>query len=82
MEKGCGDGHDRSEKEKAVTQPRGKLDCSKIKAVMFVPHTEGSMLALALRELENLMEKLTGYRIKIQERAGDPQVQSMVRAGL
>ena len=58
--------------EKAVPQPGGKLDCSKIKAVMFVPHTEGSMLALALRELENLMEKITGYRIKIQERAGDP----------
>ena len=72
LEKGSGDGSERSKEEKAVTQPGGKLDCSNIKADMFVPNTEGSILALALRELENLMEKLTGYRIKIQERAGHP----------
>ena len=52
--------------------PSGKLDCSNVKAVIFVPHTEGSVLAKALRELEELMFKITGYRIKIQERAGTP----------
>ena len=55
------------------TIPRcGGDEDNKIKAVLFVPHTEGSCLAKALRELEAMLEKMTGYRIKIQERAGEP----------
>ena len=42
----------------------------KIKAVLFVPYTKGSRLAKELRENEEIMEKLTGYRLKIVERSG------------
>ena len=52
--------------------PAGGDPDNRTKAVLFVPHTEGSCLAKALRELENMLEKMTGYRIKIQERAGEP----------
>ena len=42
-----------------------------VKSVIFVPHTQGSKLAKALREEEEMMERITGYRLKIVERAGD-----------
>lgn len=44
---------------------------SKVKAVMFVPQTKGSRLAKMLREKEYEMEKLSGFRMKIVERAGE-----------
>ena len=34
-------------------------------------NTQGSSLAKALREEEEMMEKITGYKLKIVERAGD-----------
>ena len=43
---------------------------SQVKAVMFVPYTKGSKLAKKLRENEEAMEKVTGYRLKIVERSG------------
>ena len=43
---------------------------STAKAVMFIPYTHGSLLAKKLREQETDMEKLTGYRLKVVERAG------------
>ena len=43
---------------------------NKVKAVMFVPYTPKSKLAVQLREAEEKLESLTGYRIKIVERAG------------
>ena len=43
---------------------------SEVRAVIFVPYTPGSKLAKELRQNEELMEKLTGVRIKIQERTG------------
>ena len=43
---------------------------STAKAVMFIPYTNGSLLAKKLREQETDMEKLTGYRLKVVERAG------------
>ena len=41
-----------------------------VKAVVFVPHTIGSKLAMNLREKELELEHLTGYRLKVVERAG------------
>ena len=43
---------------------------SKIKAVMFVPHTPGSELAKKLRENEEDLVKITGTKVKIIERTG------------
>ena len=43
---------------------------NKVKAVMFVQHTPFSELAKRLRKAEEKLEDLTGYRIKIVERAG------------
>ena len=43
---------------------------NKIKAVMFVPYTNGSELAKRLRENEENLNKITKNRIKIVERTG------------
>jgi hypothetical protein len=43
---------------------------SHVKAVIFVPQTEHSRLAQRLRENEEEMFKVTGYKMKIVERAG------------
>lgn len=42
-----------------------------IKAVMFIPYTTGSKLAKSLREAEEKLGSLTGYRLKVVEKAGD-----------
>jgi hypothetical protein len=42
-----------------------------VKAVMFVPYTAGSKLAKQLREAEEKLGSLTGYRLKMVEKAGD-----------
>ena len=55
---------DRNNKDKEQT------DGKKIKAVMFVPYTRHSELAAKLRENEEKMEQLTGYRIKIVKKGG------------
>ena len=41
-----------------------------VKAVLFVPYTVGSILAKKMRDAENTMQEMTGYRLKIVERAG------------
>ena len=38
---------------------------NKIKAVMFIPYTKHSELAQRMRESEEKMESMTGYRLKI-----------------
>ena len=43
---------------------------SDIKAVMFVPFTAHSELAIRLRESEEKMKALTGYRMKVVEKVG------------
>jgi hypothetical protein len=43
---------------------------SKIKSVMFVPFTKHSELATRLRDNEERMEQMTGYKLKIVERGG------------
>ena len=52
------------EREQATNQK------SLIKAVIFVPQTEHSGLDKTLRENEEEMLKVTGYKLKIVERAG------------
>ena len=51
----------RSEEEPKPKEARK----STIKAVLFCPHTEGGILAKRLREAEEKLESLTGYRLKI-----------------
>ena len=43
---------------------------SEVKSVIFVPQTKHSELAKKLRECENELVKVTGYKIKIVERCG------------
>ena len=50
------------EKEANMTDP--------VKAVMFIPFTVGSGLAKKLKEAEEKMQSLTGYWLKMVERAG------------
>ena len=47
-----------------------KKQQEKAKAVLFTPYTNHSELAKKLREAEEKLEELTGYRLKIVERAG------------
>ena len=58
----------------------GKKETSKIKSVMFVPHTPGSELAKRLRENEEQLVKLTGSKIKIVERTGTKLQDLLTRA--
>ena len=71
-------------------QPRtGKTKCTSteeqdqgkpVKAVMFVPYTVGSELAKRLRDAEGKLETLTGYRLKIVERAGTNLVDILTKS--
>ena len=51
-----------------------KNDDREVKAVMFCPYTPARDLAKRLREAENEMNKLTSYRMKVVEEAGDKLV--------
>jgi hypothetical protein len=53
---------------------------SKVKAVMFVPFTAHSELATRLRESEEKMEGMTGYRMKIVEKGGTKMVDILHKA--
>ena len=60
-----------SEDEREKNQKSGMESKKKDpKAVIFVPFTPGSALAKELREVEEMLEKLSGTRFKIVERAG------------
>ena len=59
-------GRDRGENEKENDTG------SSAKAVIYVPHTWGSLLAKEMREKEIEIEKLTGYKLKIVEKVGEP----------
>ena len=58
----------------------GKNPRKKVKSVMFVPYTKHSELATRLREDEEKMEALTGYRIKIVEKGGTKLVDILHKA--
>ena len=69
---------DESKTNKAGTQTG--INTKKIKGVMFVPYTKHSELALRLRESEEKMEEMTGYRIKIVEKGGTKLVDILHKA--
>ena len=52
------------------------------KAVVFVPYTTGSMLAKRMREEETVLEKMTGYRLKVVERGGTKLEDILVRKNI
>ena len=56
--------------KKSIARVAGKM-VPEIKAVMFVPYTTGSKLAKSLREAEEKLGSLTGYRLNMVEKAGD-----------
>jgi hypothetical protein len=51
-----------------------------VKAVMFVPFTKHSELANRLRDNEEKMESMSGYRMKIVERGGSKLVDMLHKA--
>ena len=59
-------GERKSEMQSTSVQEKSK----EVKTVMFVPYTQGSELAKRLRDAENTLQELTGYKIKIVERTG------------
>ena len=62
------------------TNYKGQGHKSKIKAVMFVPFTRHSELAARLRENEERMEAMSGYRLKIVEKGGTKLVDILHKA--
>ena len=55
-------------------------DKPKVKAVMFVPFTKHSELANRLRDNEEKMESMSGYRMKVVERGGSKLVDLLHKA--
>ena len=55
---------------KDVKRDAGKMEVE-IKAVMFIPFTTGSKLANNLREAAEKLGSMTGYRLKLLEKAAD-----------
>ena len=76
QENSCGQENTKENARKGVPEKpetsskKNKNQESKIKAVMFVPFTQGSELAKLLRENEENLVKLTGSKVKIVERTG------------
>ena len=60
----------RGGEKKREIRDAGKMG-TEVKAVMFIPYTTGSRLAKNLREAEEKLGSLTGYRLKMVEKAGD-----------
>ena len=58
----------------------GKGGSKEIKSVMFIPYTAHSELATRMRENEEMMKEMTGYRIKIVEKTGVKLVDMLHRA--
>jgi hypothetical protein len=69
------EGENHSQRDKNEKEQNG----GGAKAVIFVPYTIGSLLAKEMREKENELEKLTGYRLKIVEKVGDPLERMIVK---
>ena len=69
-----------SDMENTTKMSKNMTTTKKIKGVMFVPYTKHSELALRLRESEEKMEEMTGYRIKIVEKGGTKLVDILHKA--
>ena len=54
----------------ATEKKKNVQSSGKVKAVMFTPYTHQSELAKELRQAETKLEELTGYKLKVVERAG------------
>ena len=65
---------------KTTTTNKQEQGKSKIKAVMFIPYTRHSELAVRIRENEERMEKMIGYRLKIVEKGGSKLVDLLHKA--
>ena len=71
----------KNRKQTEMTEMGDKQEpAKKIKGVMFVPYTKHSELAIRLRENEERMESLTGYKIKIVEKGGTKLVDMLHKA--
>ena len=77
-----------SKKRKRGQQSKGQQQTGKggdkagkaVKAVMFIPYTAHSELAVRMRENEEKMEKMTGYRLKIVEKGGTKLIDLLHKA--
>ena len=77
-----------SKKRKRGQQSKGQQQTEKggekagkaVKAVMFIPYTAHSELAVRMRENEEKMEKMTGYRLKIDEKGGTKLIDLLHKA--
>ena len=58
----------------------GKMQQIDVKTVMFIPFTQGGQLAKKLRDAEEKLGSITGYRMKMVERAGDKLEDLLTRA--
>ena len=61
----------RKEKEEEQKTDNKKSRVDNTKSVIFCPYTPESELAKRLREVEADMEKMSGYRVKVVEEAGE-----------
>jgi hypothetical protein len=72
------------EKERLVKKGRvekkNKTTQIETKTVIFVPQTANSLLAKMLRQEESHLEKVTGYRVKYVEKAGQNIGSLLVRS--
>ena len=64
----------------AARKQAKKGEEKKVKAVMFIPYTTHSELATRLRENEDKMQEMTGYRLKIVEKGGTKLVDILHKA--
>ena len=55
-------------RKKKVFQKDGRV---KTETVMFVPHSKGGTLTRTLREREEVLSSITGYRVRYQEAGGN-----------
>ena len=61
----------RRKNEKEIKEEKvERKEEKKVKAVLFAPYTRNSALTMKLREAEEKLATLTGYKLKIVERAG------------
>ena len=53
-----------------IKKPNHKVNKENVNSVMFVPYTAASMLAKRMREAEQNLQEMPGYRLKILEVSG------------
>ena len=70
----------RKEGEPRRATPDEEPTTNKVKGVLFVPYTPGGELAKRMREAEAKLETLTGYKLKVVERAGTKLVDILTKS--